>query len=93
VTNKRSKVKRAIAKITFVTVLQLVFLVSAMGGAFAARTSSGALGEAVRTRVSKSYWRLPLRFEANQGQTDNRVKFLSRGLGYFRRSSFFASVE
>jgi hypothetical protein len=44
VTNKRSKVKRAIAKITFVTVLQLVFLVSAMGGAFAARTSSGALG-------------------------------------------------
>jgi hypothetical protein len=82
VTNKRSKVKRAIAKITFVTVLQLVFLVSAMGGAFAARTSSGALGEAVRTRVSKSYWRLPLRFEANQGQTDNRVKFLSRGLGY-----------
>jgi hypothetical protein len=75
-------VKRAIAKITFVTVLQLVFLVSAMGGAFAARTSSGALGEAVRTRVSKSYWRLPLRFEANQGQTDNRVKFLSRGLGY-----------
>ena len=66
----------------FVTVLQLVFLLTAMGGGFAARTSSGALDEAVRTRVSKSYWRLPLRFEANQGQTDNRVKFLSRGLGY-----------
>ena len=82
VTKKRSRAKRAIVKTIFVTVLQLVFLVCAMGGAFAARTSNGALDEAVRTRVSKSYWRLPLRFEANKGQTDNRVKFLSRGLGY-----------
>ncbi|MGD9167506.1 MAG: hypothetical protein PVH33_12400, partial [Syntrophobacterales bacterium] len=69
-------------KILFITVLQVVFLASAMGGSFAARTSSGAQDEVVRTRVSKSYWRLPLRFEANQGQTDSRVKFLSRGLGY-----------
>ena len=29
-----------------------------------------------------SYAKLPLSFEANQGQTDARVKFLSRGPGY-----------
>ncbi len=80
--NNGSKVRRAVVKTIFVAVLQMVFLVCVMEGAFAARTSSGAQDKAVRTRVSKSYWRLPLRFEANQGQTDNRVKFLSRGLGY-----------
>jgi hypothetical protein len=30
----------------------------------------------------ESYGKLPLSFEANQGQTDSRVKFLSRGNGY-----------
>ncbi|MFN7930687.1 MAG: SBBP repeat-containing protein [Blastocatellia bacterium] len=29
-----------------------------------------------------AYAQLPLRFEANQGQTDKRVKFLARGAGY-----------
>jgi hypothetical protein len=29
-----------------------------------------------------SYAKLPLSFEANQGQTDQNVKFLSHGLGY-----------
>src|SRR6266481_3549123 len=29
-----------------------------------------------------SFGRLPLSFEANQGQTDSRVKFLARGQGY-----------
>ncbi len=29
-----------------------------------------------------SYLKLPLRFEANRGQTDKRVRFISRGLGY-----------
>ena len=29
-----------------------------------------------------SYAKLPLSFEANQGQTDNRVKFISHGRGY-----------
>jgi hypothetical protein len=50
-------------------------------------------------RLLDSYGKLPLSFEANQGQSDGRVKFLSRGSGYtvfltdreavlaFRRSS------
>jgi len=37
---------------------------------------------AVRPQVLEAYGKLPLSFEANQGQTDNLVKFLSRGPGY-----------
>jgi hypothetical protein len=33
-------------------------------------------------RVSQSYGKLPLRFEANQGQTGKDVQFVSRGAGY-----------
>jgi len=35
-----------------------------------------------RLRVVESYGRVPLSFEANRGQTDSRVKYLSRGRGY-----------
>jgi hypothetical protein len=35
-----------------------------------------------RPQVIESYGKLPLSFEANQGQTDRRVKFVSRGSGY-----------
>src|SRR5271157_3530994 len=37
---------------------------------------------AQKLRLTENYGRLPLRFEANQGQTDSHVKFLSRGRGY-----------
>jgi uncharacterized repeat protein (TIGR01451 family) len=37
---------------------------------------------ATRTRIEQSYGKLPMRFEANHGQTDARVKFTSRGAGY-----------
>jgi hypothetical protein len=33
-------------------------------------------------RVKAEYGKLPLSFEANQGQTDSKVKFLTRGSGY-----------
>src|SRR5260370_11604901 len=32
--------------------------------------------------IVKGYGKLPLTFEANQGQTDPQVNFLSRGAGY-----------
>ena len=35
-----------------------------------------------RMRVAKTYLGLPQSFEANRGQTDGQVKFLSRGQGY-----------
>ncbi len=39
-------------------------------------------GPPTRPQVMDSYGKLPLSFEANQGQTDPRVRFLSRGSGY-----------
>jgi len=42
--------------------------------------STGAWAAPVR--VADVYGKLPLSFEANAGQTDPRVKFLSRGAGY-----------
>jgi hypothetical protein len=38
--------------------------------------------EATRALVSMAYSKLPLSFEANHGQTDPRVKFISHGSGY-----------
>src|SRR5439155_2193069 len=35
-----------------------------------------------KVAVQELYWKLPLWFEANQGQTDGQVQFLSRGKGY-----------
>jgi photosystem II stability/assembly factor-like uncharacterized protein len=37
--------------------------------------------KATRERVSEAYGNLPISFEANQGQFDSRVKFVSRGNG------------
>src|SRR5437868_4200621 len=37
---------------------------------------------ATQARLSASYGQFPLSFEANRGQTDSRVNFLSRGAGY-----------
>src|SRR5882724_4108897 len=66
------------------------FLVGACGlaGTAAAQGSAAesvgpqAVPDARRLELAESYGRSPLRFEANQGQTDGRVKFLSRGNGY-----------
>jgi len=37
---------------------------------------------AMQTRIADSYGKLPLSFEANHGQANGRVKFLSRTAGY-----------
>src|SRR6266436_3033240 len=37
---------------------------------------------ATDARLSQSYGKLPLQFEANRGQTHEDVRFLSRGPGY-----------
>jgi uncharacterized protein (TIGR03437 family) len=41
-----------------------------------------SLDRTARTRIEQAYGKLPMRFEANQGQTDPRVKFTARGAGY-----------
>jgi hypothetical protein len=39
-------------------------------------------GAAVENEGLATYWRQPLRFEPNQGQSDPQVRYLARGLGY-----------
>ena len=43
---------------------------------------SPAAVSAKNMHLAENFGKLPLSFEANQGQTDGRVKFLSRGRGY-----------
>jgi len=45
---------------------------------------------ATKIRVIEGYGKLPLHFEANQGQVDGAVRFLSRGSGY---KLFLTSTE
>ncbi len=54
----------------------LLFLFSLTMQSFAGVPGEGG------PKVVESYGKLPLSFEANQGQTDARVDFLSRGNGY-----------
>ncbi|HYK64540.1 MAG TPA: hypothetical protein VEY94_06330, partial [Patescibacteria group bacterium] len=44
--------------------------------------SSGTALSRSKIRIASEYGKLPLSFERNDGQTDSRVKFLSRGKGY-----------
>ena len=37
---------------------------------------------ATRARITEAFGKLPMRFELNKGQSDEKVKFLSRGSGY-----------
>ena len=48
----------------------------------AAQTVSKGAPKDARMSPAQNYGKLPLAFEANQGQTDPRVKFFSRGKGY-----------
>lgn len=53
-------------------------------------SASATPSRAGRTRLEHAYGRLPLSFEANQGQADPHVKFFSRGRGY---TLFLTSTE
>ncbi|MBV8054982.1 MAG: hypothetical protein JO071_07055, partial [Deltaproteobacteria bacterium] len=53
-----------------------------IGGRTVTAASSTDVAAAQRARILASYGKLPLSFEANRGQSDRQVKFLSRGNGY-----------
>jgi len=91
-----SNTSRRITVATWVTAILLSQLPISTRTASAHRSaSSGSSGASAngtsrlreadlitKRRVNESYARLPLSFEANQGQFDPRVKFASRGGGY-----------
>jgi hypothetical protein len=53
-------------------------ILTCLSGTIASADSRGS----DRARAIDAYGKLPLSFEANQGQIDRQVKFLSRGAGY-----------
>lgn len=65
-------------------VWMLVFLLLSPGlyGADTASKTPEKQQPSVRARLIQGYGKLPLSFEANQGQADAQVKFLARGRGY-----------
>jgi hypothetical protein len=60
--------------------LGLIGLASAPALAPAATASEPSA--VMKAEIDSNYGKLPLSFEANQGQTDSQVKFLARGRGY-----------
>ena len=59
----------------FIALVQCFSPMASAGGAKAGSSTN-------RSRIVTNYGSLPLNFEENKGQTDDRVKFLSRGSGY-----------
>ena len=53
-------------------------------------SAPAATDQTTRSSANEAYGKLPLSFEINEGQTDGRVKFLSRGAGY---KLFLTSTE
>jgi hypothetical protein len=80
--------RRITLGIFLIVLLGLSTLVLAPGPNLATRPTAAqpsGLGNSPRpeqARLIEGYGRIPLSFEANDGQTDGRVKFLSRGRGY-----------
>ena len=66
------------------SLLVAILIASVSGVTAASRAQTARDGSYVQTkaRIAQSYGHLPLRFEANQGQADKSVKFLSRGRNY-----------
>src|SRR5262245_44157917 len=52
------------------------------GAGSRAGVSDNSVDPAKRAQIIQAYGQLPLRFEANRGQTDARVKFISRNSGH-----------
>jgi hypothetical protein len=61
-----------------------------IGKSIAAKDQSARATKPANPRMVESYGKLPLSFEANKGQTDSQVKFISRGNGY---TLFLTSTE
>jgi len=66
-----------------------ILLVSALSAASATLAVAAAPASqpqdnaaAAKTQAAQTYGKIPLSFEANQGQADRTVKFISRGSGY-----------
>src|SRR5262245_51914761 len=65
--------------------IAMVFFVTSaalLAPSFATSGPQRALDQPSKAAILEAYGKLPLSFEANQGQTDGQVRFLARGQGY-----------
>ena len=65
---------RRVMRVRWVELFLLILITAALKSEAASRPAS-----TTKSRVAETYGKLPLTFEPNQGQSDARVKFLSRG--------------
>ncbi len=72
--------------VCLITTLAATIFVAARDGRDESRadrsTTSQPVDAAVKAKIAERFGSLPLSFEANEGQVDRAVKFLSRGAGY-----------
>lgn len=66
----------------FLVSLGLLLIAFACGATWIRSRSADQPDTAMKTRLKQAYGQLPLSFEANVGQTDPEVDFISRGSGY-----------
>lgn len=69
-------------KIAFLTLTALLLAPEVSAATPASTTTLTPPNSAAGAQIDAAYGKLPLSFEANQGQADPQVKFLSRGSGY-----------
>ncbi|MDL1959337.1 MAG: hypothetical protein LWX01_10220 [Deltaproteobacteria bacterium] len=73
---------KTISSFTGLITLFLFLFLNALPGLALAIPKAPEPDSAGKARIVENYGKLPLSFEENQGQTDEKVGFLSRGGGY-----------
>ena len=79
---RRVSIYAGIATMALAAAMLVGFFRAAPGQSFSATNRVAGVAPAPGSRLVADYAKLPLSFEANQGQTDRSVNFLSRGRGY-----------
>ncbi|HET6893611.1 MAG TPA: SBBP repeat-containing protein [Pyrinomonadaceae bacterium] len=85
-----SKAERQTSPVFFILLLPLVLLLASLSLVPSSANSpedlkireDKSLSPKKRSEIARAYGTLPLSFEANLGQTDERVRFIARGTGY-----------
>ena len=81
-TRRRKHLPMPVIALLLLALPAFIVPVGNRSSAFPSRNAPTATQPAHRQRSTEGYGRVPLSFEANQGQTDPRVRFISRGNGY-----------
>ncbi|HEX7334391.1 MAG TPA: SBBP repeat-containing protein [Pyrinomonadaceae bacterium] len=77
-----SRINRVVLVIGIVCLVTTFASVIFVGAGNDEYSSATTVDQSTKARVADRFGRLPLSFEPNKGQTDQAIKFLSRGPGY-----------